>query len=215
MGVMGRLFNPIIGTLFAMWRLRNAYISALDVVPCRPMPSDAGLFCTFLECHSLGRRALFHQQHPDVVPSCFTEKNHPGWLGDVCHFIRSFASPLASDTRDGGISLLRTYFGVLGSGPLDRSHCTRRSVLSTVLRQSLISCGPWFRATTGLAFLAHVVMADMDSCIPGICGDVGIDTIVFGTGSFIGMQLCCLNMKRRPALEKLKAFHANRHNLIK
>jgi hypothetical protein len=50
-------------------------------------------------------------------------------------------------------------------------------------------------------------MADMDSCIPGVCGDVGIDTIVFGTGSFIGMQLCCMNMKRRPALEKLQAFH--------
>jgi hypothetical protein len=56
-------------------------------------------------------------------------------------------------------------------------------------------------------------MADIDAAIPGLCGEVTLDTIHFGVGSTNGILLCLPNLKGG-LMEKFITFHAELYKLL-
>ena len=206
--VVNRIFDPTALSIFALWKHKNELgPTVLDTrSTVLPRRREVEHFLSFICSQSVS----LNKQHDVVIPDTFKGSGKEGKRA-ICRFLRSYASNSGVQC---GVLSVRKYLQHLGAQSQDAvmgegtvHWRTRRHYFFQVLQWSLLEAGSHFHVCGGTSFLVHLVMADLESRFPDLCGKVKIETVHMGHGSNVGIRLCSRHMARKSIRERLKWFH--------
>jgi hypothetical protein len=154
-----------------------------------------------------------NKQHKIVVPESFQRTGKEG-LRSMVRFFRNYACNLNDNKTICGVRTVEAYLVHIGRKfttqelTRDSDHWrNRRLVFFRVLLSSLLEVGTFFRRGGGTNFLIHLVMADLESKFPDLCGKVTIDSVFMGSGSLCGIRLCTRHKAGETLVTRLRWFH--------
>ena len=210
---VNRIFDP---EKISGWRLSRRQ-SGTDDGFSLPLRRHAQEFTEWLKAQTrmgVDLRSQLNKQHPPVLPDCFLGKLEA--LEAICRFLTAYAS---SEGSDHGVALVRGYFRYMGEKnislqPHGGNWEERWSDLFARTLWALASCGGYFFFDSGTHFLVQVIMADVESGIPNLCGMVNLAWMFLGTGSSIGIRLCTRRWAKHPIRIRLQHFHAELKALL-
>ena len=71
----------------------------------------------------------------------------------------------------------------------------------------MIACAPCLQSGKSLSFIAHHVIADLESVFPEFAGEITYDSIGFGSGSLFGLHCLARSSKKRGPKAKFEYLH--------
>ena len=165
---------------------------------CLPCIEEVNTFVSFIMSTKPRDKSLncfISKQHFNAVPKYFRNK-HSG-KKRFCDFI------IRLTTDDGVRAIVQHIFRERTS-----NEGISRVVLKRVIEETMILCAPCLQKGQSLSFIAHHVIADLESVYPEFAGEVSFDSIGFGYGSLFG--LTCLTRDIKSKSKKMKFEHLHR-----
>lgn len=147
-----------------------------------PIPDTIDLFIQFMRSFpSSSFRTFLSGQHSNMIPTVFKSTS----LDGIRNF-EVFLNDFANKEGHGGFARLEMILLNGGSNGLDRARTV--SYLCKEVAQSARS-----KNDNDLKWIVHRALADVDSVLPGIFGEVTYDSLGFGFGSEFGLRVLARN----------------------